>query len=133
MNARFKKIIYNKCKFMLNNFEIFVYFSSYLYLKSFFMEMRLSNIFKTTNVPKLTKAILESSYRVLQVTYKQKTLKKPVHFLRDVVFCPTSDIQIDINLAILLQNYTFYRVHRSLSKHANFHINGAIHYKMMIL
>ena len=70
MNARFKKIIYNKCKFMLNNFEIFVYFSSYLYLKSFFMEMRLSNIFKTTNVPKLTKAILESSYRVLQVTYK---------------------------------------------------------------
>ena len=30
------------------------------------MEKKLSNIFKTTNVMKLTKAILKSSYRVLQ-------------------------------------------------------------------
>ena len=105
-------------------------------LKSFFMETRFSNIFKTTNVPKLIKAILESSYRVLQVTSKWKTLKQPVYFLRVIVFFSTFDIQIDITLATVLeklQNYTFNKVHRSLSKHANFHINGAIHYKMMAL
>ena len=34
--------------------------------KEFYMEKRLSNIVKTTNVTKLTKVILESSYRVLQ-------------------------------------------------------------------
>ena len=38
--------------------------------KEFCMEMRLSNIFKTANVTKLNKAILISSYRVLQVTSK---------------------------------------------------------------
>ena len=37
-----------------------------LAFKGFCMEKRLSNIFKTTNVTKLTKAILKSSYRVLQ-------------------------------------------------------------------
>ena len=34
------------------------------------METRLSNIFKTTKVTNLTKVILESSYKVLQVTCK---------------------------------------------------------------
>ena len=38
--------------------------------KEFWMETRLTNIFKTRNVSKLTKTILESSYRVLQVTSK---------------------------------------------------------------
>ena len=38
--------------------------------KKFWMETRLSNIFKTANIKKLTKVILESSYRVLQVTSK---------------------------------------------------------------
>ena len=74
------------------------------------METRLSNIFKTTNVTNLTKVILESSYRVLQVTSKWKTLKQPVYFLKTVRFCPTFDIQIDITLAIFwekLQNRTF--------------------------
>ena len=36
----------------------------------FFMEKRLSNIFKTANVTKLTKIILKSSYRALQVPSK---------------------------------------------------------------
>ena len=44
--------------------------------KEFCVEMRLSNIFKTINVKKLTMAILESSYGVLQVTSEWKTLKK---------------------------------------------------------
>ena len=66
------------------------------------METRLSNIFKTTNVTKLTKVILESSYRVLQVTSKWKTLKQPVYFLRAVEFWPTFDIQINITLSIIL-------------------------------
>ena len=43
--------------------------------KEFCMEKRLSNIFKTTNVTKFTKAILKSSYRVLQVKSKYKTRK----------------------------------------------------------
>ena len=48
--------------------------------KEFHMKMRLVNILKTTNVTKLTKAILESSYIVLQVASKSKTLKQPVCF-----------------------------------------------------
>ena len=74
------------------------------------METRLSNIFKTTNATNLTKVILESSYRVLQVTSKWKTLKQPVYFLKAVELCPTFDIQIDITLAIFpekLQIHTF--------------------------
>ena len=58
----------------------------------------------------MTKVILESSYRVIQLTFKWKTLKQPVYFLKAVEFCPTFDIQIDITLAIfweMLQNHTF--------------------------
>ena len=101
--------------------------------KEFCMETRLSNIFKTTNVTNLTKVIQESSYRVLQVTSKQKTLKQSVYFLKAVEFCPTFDIQIDITLAIFrekLQNHTFQKAHRSLSKHVNIHINRATHYEI---
>ena len=74
------------------------------------MEMGLSNIFKTTNVMNLTKVILESSYRVLQITFKQKTLKQAVYSLKAVEFCPTFDIQTDITLVIFrekLKNHTF--------------------------
>ena len=46
----------------------------------------MSNILKTTNVTNLTKFIQESSYRVLQVTSKQKTLKQPVYFLKQLNF-----------------------------------------------
>ena len=53
------------------------------------MEMRLSNIFKTTNVSNSTKSILKSSYTVLQVTFTQKTLKQPICFLKAVKFCST--------------------------------------------
>ena len=60
------------------------------------METRLSNIFKTTSVKKLTKIFLESSYRVLQVTFKWKILKLPVYFLRAVEFWPTFHMQTDI-------------------------------------
>ena len=68
--------------------------------KEFCMKERLYNIFKTTNITKLTKAILKSSCRVLQVVCKWKTLKKPVYFLRAVEFWPIFDIQININLAM---------------------------------
>ena len=50
------------------------------------MEMRLPNIFKTTNVTNLTKVIQQNSYRVLQVTSKWKTLKQPVYFLKAVEY-----------------------------------------------
>ena len=72
--------------------------------------MRLSNIFKTTNVTNFTKAILKRCYRVPWVTSKWKTLKQPVYFLKAVEFWPTFDIQVDITLAIFrekLQNHTF--------------------------
>ena len=74
------------------------------------METRLPDIFKTTNVTNMTKIILESSFRVLEVTSKWKILKQPVCFLKEVEFCPTFDIQIDITLAVFrekLQNHTF--------------------------
>ena len=60
------------------------------------METRLPNIFKTTNVTNLIKVIQQSSYRVLQVTSKQKTLKQPVYFLKAVEFRPTFYIEFDI-------------------------------------
>ena len=79
-------------------------------LKDFCMEKRLSNIFKTTNITKLIKAILKSSYnRVLQVAFKWKTLKQLVYYLRAVKFWPTFEVQISITLAIFwkkLHNYT---------------------------
>ena len=64
------------------------------------METGLCNTLKIANVTKLTEAILKSSYRVLQVTSKWKTLKKPAYLLKNVEFCSTFDIQIDITLAI---------------------------------
>ena len=64
------------------------------------MEARLPNIFKSTNVTKLTKFIVESSYTVLQVTSKWKTLKQPVYFNRAVELWSTFDIRFDMTLAI---------------------------------
>ena len=52
--------------------------SAIMLFKELCMETRLPIIFKTTNITNLTKIIQESSYRVLQVTSKQKTLKQPV-------------------------------------------------------
>ena len=54
--------------------------SAVIAFKKFCMEKRLCNVFKTTNVTKLTKMNLKSSYRVLQVTSKWKTLKQLVYF-----------------------------------------------------
>ena len=54
----------------------------------FCMETRLFNIFKSTNVTKLIKVILESSYRVLQVICKWKTLKQHIYFLKAAEFWP---------------------------------------------
>ena len=48
----------------------------FLFFKEFCMKKRLLNIFKTKNFTKLTKAILKSSYRVLEVTSKSKTPKQ---------------------------------------------------------
>ena len=104
--------------------------------KEFCMEKRLSSIFKTTNVTKSIKAILKSSYIVLQVTSKWKTLKQPVCFVRAVEFWPTFDIQISIILAIFwkkLPNYTFQKPHRSFLKHSNIHIDRATHYEVTAL
>ena len=60
--------------------------SAVIAFTEFYMEERLSNIFKTRNVTKLTKAILKSPYRVLQVTSKLKTQQHSVYFLRAVEF-----------------------------------------------
>ena len=72
------------------------------------MEKRLSNIFETTKFTKLTKSILKSYYRVLQVTNGR--IKETCLFLRAAEFCPTFDIRISIALVIFwetFQNYTF--------------------------
>ena len=76
----------------------------------FCMEKRLSDIFKSANVTKLTKAILKSSYRFLHVRSKWKTLRQLVYFLKAIEFWPTFDIQMNITLATFwekLENYTF--------------------------
>ena len=73
------------------------------------METRLLNIYKTEKATSLTKVILESFYRILQVTFKWKTLTQPVYFLKTVEFCSSFDVQIYITLAIFrekLQNHT---------------------------
>ena len=49
---------------------------------------------------KFIDTILESSYIVLQITFKWKTLKQPIYFLGAVEFWLTFDIQVDISLAI---------------------------------
>ena len=74
------------------------------------METRLPSIFKTTNLTKFTKTILESSFEVMQVISKRNTLKWPLYCLRAVEFWATFGIQIDINFATFsgkFQNYTF--------------------------
>ena len=58
------------------------YIRSYLRFKSFAWK----RIFKTTNVTKPTKAILESSYVVLKGTSKQKALKQIAYFLNAIEF-----------------------------------------------
>ena len=119
----------------MNSFWNFADISSYFHLKSFTWK-RYCPISSKLNVTKLTKATLKSSYRVLQVTSKWKTLKQPVYFSKTVEFCSTFDIQISITVAIFwekLQNYTFWKAHRRLSKHANIHIDRAPHYKKTAL
>ena len=64
----------------------------------------IDNIFKATNVMKLTIAVLECSYRIPQVTFKWKKLKQPFYFLRAAEFWPTFDIQIDITLPKFWEN-----------------------------
>ena len=84
----------------------------------------MSSIFKTTNVTNLTKL------------HQIENTKQPVYFLKTVEFCSTFDIQIDITLAIFqekLQDQTFQKTRRSLSKHANIHINRATHYEITAL
>ena len=54
-------------------------------------------------------------------------------FLWAVKFWATFDIEIDKTLAIFwekLRNHTFQKVHRSLLKYPNIHINRATHYEI---
>ena len=60
----------------------------------------------------------------------------PVYFLKAVGFCLTFDIQIEKLLFIFwekLQNQTFQKVRRSLSKYAKIHINRATYYEITVL
>ena len=95
------------------------------------MEARLPNIVTTTDVTKLTNIILESSYTVLQVKSKSKTLKQPVYFLGAVETWSLFNIRFHKNLGKFwnkLQHSPFYKTPRSISKHLSIHINSATHY-----
>ena len=70
----------------MDSFQNFDYISKLCAFKEFCVETRLSNIFKTTNVTNSTKVIQQSSYSVLQVTSKWKTLKQLACFLKVVEF-----------------------------------------------
>ena len=72
--------------------------SAVIFIQNFLPGNEIVQYLHNTNVTKLVKAILESSYRVLQLN-----------------FWATFDIQVDITLA------KFQKVRRSLSKHANIH------------
>ena len=135
MNATFGNNIRN-IKDHVERFSIFHLRQHLFAFKAHCMEMRLPSIFKTTNVSKLNKTILESSYRVLQVASKWKTLKWPVYILGVVAFWATFHIQIDITLPVFwekLQNYTSEKAYRSFSKHANIYINMGSHYEILAL
>ena len=54
--------------------------STFICIKEFCIEKRLSNIFKITNLAKVTKTILKSSCRDLHVTSKSKILKQIIYF-----------------------------------------------------
>ena len=113
---------------MLNSFRNFAYVSNYLHLKSFAWKRDCPISSKPHHHEFFTKVIQGSSYSLLKVTSKQKTLKQPVYFLKAVEFCTTFDIQSGITLARFgetLQNHTFQKTHGSLSKHAKIHINRA--------
>ena len=80
-NLKAYSLLKQKVKSQFSKFRL----RQYLFVfKEFCREMRLSNIFKTTSVTKLTKPILESCYRVLlNVTSKGKPLKQHVYFFED--------------------------------------------------
>ena len=84
---------------MLNSFRNFAYVSNYLHLKSFAWK-RDCPISSKQQTSQIIIRVLVSFYRVLQFTFKWKTLKQSVCFLMAVEFCPTFDIQTDITLAI---------------------------------
>ena len=81
-------------------FENLLIFQQLFTYKVFCMEKRLPNIFKTTNVTKLTKAILKRTCRVLQVTCKWKTRKQPVCFFKGC--WPTFDIKLAYTFGYIL-------------------------------
>ena len=56
------------------------------------MEARLYNIFKIKNSAKMTKRIIESSYKVLLGKTLFVNIKQPVHFLWVVEFLTTFDL-----------------------------------------
>ena len=68
--------------------------------KTFCMETRLYNIFKSKNATKLARPILKSSYKVLLEAILSVTLRQPVHFLQTVEFLATFNLQINITLVI---------------------------------
>ena len=112
----------------------------------------ISKIFKTAIVTNLNRVVLESSYTVLQVTFKWKTLKQPIYFLKAVEFCLTFDTQIDITGYILrkkntkphflespqrslktrqkklLLHFIEYRLDQLNSKHTKIEVNSTIQY-----
>ena len=93
--------------------------SAIIAFKVFCIETRMSNIFRTKNVTKLTEAILERCYRVLVVKCKQKTLNPSVYFLRVDGFCSTLTFKFTKRCRTTI-----------FLKHASIHINRATHYKI---
>ena len=65
------------------------------------METRLYNTFKSKNATKMTKPIIESSYKVLLGKILFVTIKRPVDFLWAVEFLTAFNLYIDIKLATL--------------------------------
>ena len=99
-----KRTILIKIRTHWTVFQILFTSTNYLQLNSFAWKRDCSVSVKTTNVTKWTKVIQESSYRVVQVTFKWKILKQLLYFLKAVKFRPTFDIQIDITFDYIFEN-----------------------------
>ena len=60
--------------------------------RKYFIETRLCNIFKSKNARKLTKLIIESSYKVLLDSILFVSINSPLHFLWVVEFLTTFNL-----------------------------------------
>ena len=97
--------------------------------------MALYNIFKTTNVTMLTKVILESPYKVLQMPSKINTLKRLLHASRFTNRSNFFFLVFIFSFFFFLSFFFFFfcKVQLRLSKQGKNHIPATSQKEIMVL